>query len=114
MTDNAIETRDSELSALSDAIAELSAQIDAAIYRLLVLIADFDARSGWAYGFRSCAHWLSWRTSIDLGTAREKVRVAKALPDLPQIAEALRSGAISYAKARAMTRVATPRPKPTC
>jgi hypothetical protein len=59
-------------------------------------------------GFLSCAHWLSWRTGIDLGAAREKVRVARALPGLPLIGEALRRGRISYAKVRAITRVATP------
>jgi hypothetical protein len=36
-------------------------------------------RAGWNNGFLSCAHWLHWRTGIDLGAAREKVRVAKAL-----------------------------------
>jgi hypothetical protein len=61
-----------------------------------------------APGFLSCAHWLSWRTGIDLGAAREKVRVSRALPGLPLIGAALACGSISYAKARAITRVATP------
>ena len=61
-----------------------------------------------APGFLSCAHWLTWRTGIDLGAAREKVRVARALPGLPRISAALACGSISYAKARAITRVATP------
>jgi hypothetical protein len=56
----------------------------------------------------SCAHWLSWRIGLDPGTAREKVRVARALGGLPKIDEALGRGVLSYAKVRAMTRVATP------
>ena len=49
----------------------------------------------------------AWRTGIDLGAAREKVRVAKALPALPRISMALQHGQVSYAKVRALTRVAT-------
>lgn len=58
-------------------------------------------------GALSCAHWLSWRTGLSLGPAREKVRVAKKLGELPQIDEALRLGQLSYSKARALTRVAS-------
>jgi hypothetical protein len=50
-----------ELDRLGDAIAELSAHLEAATARLLDLIRDFDARGGWNTGFRSCAAWLSWR-----------------------------------------------------
>lgn len=42
-------------------------------------------------------------------TAREKVRVARALRGLPLLAEALGQGRLSYAQARAITRVATGR-----
>jgi hypothetical protein len=68
--------RVAELSRLGDEIAELSAHLEAASSRLLDLIREFDAREGWANGFRSCAAWLSWRVGLDLGAAREKVRVA--------------------------------------
>src|SRR5438034_7452389 len=97
-----------ELDRLGDEIAELSAHLEAATARLLDLIRDFDAREGWNTGFRSCAAWLSWRVGLDLGAARERVRVARALGTLPRLAEALARGEISYAKARAITRVATP------
>jgi hypothetical protein len=102
-----IQFADETLDRIGDEIAELSAHLDAATHRLLVLLRDFDAADGWT-GFRSCAHWLSWRTGIELGAAREKVRVARALGGLPQISEALRRGEVSYAKVRAMSRVATP------
>ena len=97
-----------ELDCLGDEIAELSAHLDAAGARLLDLIREFDARGGWNNGFRSCAEWLSWRVGLDLGAAREKVRVARALGGLPRLAHALVRGELSYAKVRALTRVATP------
>jgi len=97
-----------ELDRLGDQIAELSAHLDAATARLLDLIREFDARGGWNTGFRSCAAWLSWRVGLDLGTARERVRVARALGTLPLLAQALARGELSYAKVRALTRVATP------
>jgi len=97
------------LERLGDEIATLSACIDATTHRLLVLLAEFDRRGGWNDGgSRSCAHWLSWRIGLDLGAAREKVRVARALEKLPQVSEALRRGQLSYSKVRALTRVATP------
>ena len=96
------------LDHLGDEIAELSAHLDAATARLLELIREFDARGGWNTGFSSCAAWLSWRVGFDLGAARERVRVARALGTLPRLAQALAHGELSYAKVRALTRVATP------
>jgi hypothetical protein len=100
--------QDTERRAAGDEIAQLAAQIDVAQARLLELVAAFDAEEGWGYdGAQSCAHWLSWRVGWDLGTAREHVRVARALRDLPAISKALERGEVSYSKVRAMTRVAT-------
>ena len=64
-----------ELELFGNQIAELSARIDAATYELLCHLHEFDLRHGWE-GWRSCAHWLNWRTGLDLGAAREKLRVA--------------------------------------
>ena len=97
-----------DLDRLGDEIAEISAHLDAATAHLLELIREFDARDGWNTGFRSCAHWLCWRVGLDLGAARERVRVARALATLPTLARALACGELSYAKVRALTRVATP------
>jgi hypothetical protein len=96
------------LDRLGDAIAELSAHLDAATARLLDLIREFDARGGWNTGFCSCAAWLTWRVGLDRGAARERVRVARALGTLPRLAQALARGELSYSKVRALTRVATP------
>ena len=97
-----------ETVALGEAIAELAARIQAAAYELLVMIRTFDDRNGWGVGFTSCAHWLNWRTGLAMGAAREKVRVARALADLPRLSDAMRRGRVSYSKVRAVTRVATP------
>jgi hypothetical protein len=96
------------LDRLGDEIAELSAHLDAATARLLELIREFDAREGWNNGFSSCAAWRSWRVGLDLGAAGERVRVARALATLPRPAQAPERGELSYAKVRALTRVATP------
>jgi hypothetical protein len=94
---------------LGSEIAELAVHLDAATHRLLECIRQFDAECGWEpQGAMSCAHWLSWRIGLDPATAREKVRVARALGNLPTIDAALKSGKLSYAKVRALTRVATP------
>jgi Domain of unknown function (DUF222) len=100
--------RTADLDRLGDEIAELSAHLEAATARLLTLIREFDARGGWNTGFRSCAAWLAWRVGLAPGAARERVRVARALGTLPALAEALARAELSYAKVRAITRVATP------
>lgn len=97
-----------ELHQLGERIADLAASINAAEGRMMALLANFDRRGGWKDDFGSCAEWLAWRTGIKIGPARERVRAARALEDLPRTAEALRRGRLSYAKVRAITRVATP------
>ncbi len=97
-----------DIDALGESIASLAAGLHAATYQLLVLLHEFDSRGGWTNGFLSCAQWLHWRAHFDLGASREKVRVARALPALPRISWCMERGQLSYAKVRALTRVATP------
>ena len=95
-------------AALSDEITRLAGHINAAQHRFLILLAALIERDAWAgNGIKSPAHWLNYYCGIDLGAAREKVRVAKSLSTLPAIDEAFRAGTISYSKVRAMTRSAT-------
>jgi hypothetical protein len=94
------------MQALEAEIAELAAHIHAATCRLLQLIHEFDRNRGWE-GWKTCAQWLSWRTGIGLDAAREKLRVARALPALPKITAAFEKGELSYSKVRALTRIAT-------
>ncbi len=94
---------------LAAEITTLYAHINAATARLLDLIAEFDAVAGYADdGALSTAHWLGWACGIGPTAAREKVRVARALQELPEIRAAFQAGTVSYSKVRALTRVATP------
>ncbi len=96
-----------ELATLEAQITELVGHLNSANYRLLTLLAEFDRREGWAdSATQSCAHWLNWKCGINLGAAREKVRVAHALASLPRISAAMERGELSYSKVRAITRIA--------
>jgi len=100
---------DSDLEQLGERIAEQAAHLDAAMYRFLTDLREFDERGGWhTQGASSCAHWLAWRVGCDLVTGRERVRVARKLGDFHVIGDALRRGEVSYSKVRALVRVATP------
>jgi hypothetical protein len=95
-------------AALGDEITELCGYIAAATHRLLEMIREFDQEELWHLdGICSCAHWLNWKCGIGMNAAREKVRVANTLGELPKISESFAKGEISYSKVRAMTRVAT-------
>jgi Domain of unknown function (DUF222)/HNH endonuclease len=97
------------LERLEAQICELAGHLAAATCRFLVLLGDFDARRGWAsWEMTSCAAWLSWKCQMSSGTAREHVRVARALRELPVIRGEFGAGRLSYAKVRALTRIATP------
>ena len=91
---------------VGDEIAELCAHIDAAQYRLLTLLRRFDEEERWS-GWRSCAHWLNWRAGISLCAARERLRAARCLADLPLTSAEMEKGRLSWSKVRALTRMAT-------
>lgn len=72
-----------------------------------MVIRDFDDRFGWAkWSYKNCAEWLAWRWRISISAAREKVRTAHALRELPAISAEFAARQLSYSKARALTRVA--------
>jgi hypothetical protein len=97
------------LAELDEQLVALHAGINAATARFLVLLEEFDRLGGWEEpGLTSCAHWLNWRCGIGLNAAREKLRVARALPGLPEIRRHFESGELSFSKVRALTRIATP------
>ncbi|MGY2003843.1 DUF222 domain-containing protein [Blastococcus sp. SYSU DS1024] len=51
---------------------------------------------------------MAWQCGMAPGTAREHVRVARALDALPLISAAFAGGRLSYSKVRALTRIAEP------
>lgn len=109
MTDIAPPAQAVPLERLETQITEWSGHIAAATATLLGWIADYDRREGWrSWGCKSAAHWLSWKCGDTLHTAREKVRVARALEVLPEIRSSFEAGELSYSKVRAVTRVAVP------
>jgi hypothetical protein len=90
-------------------ICELGGHINAATARWLALVGEFDRREGWAeWGCRSCTHWLSYRCGVSPAAAREQVRVARRLGELPKLRAAFARGELCYSQVRAVTRVATP------
>ena len=97
------------LERLEAEITQLAGHLAAADCRWMLLIAEFDRRGGYEqWGCRSSAHWLNWQCGLDLRSARDRVRAARALEVLPVITGAFAAGALSYSKVRALTRVATP------
>ena len=86
-----------------------SANLTAAEFRWFELLAEFDRREGWQqWGASSCAAWMCWQLGLDSRTAREKLRVARALTVLPLVCEQMRQGRLPYSKVRAITRIAEP------
>jgi Domain of unknown function (DUF222)/HNH endonuclease len=104
-TENA-DLSDLSLDELEDEIATLASHIYAGTCRWLELVAEVDRRG--AFAARSTAEWLAWRCALTPRAAREHVRVARRLGELPLIHEAFACGELSYAKVRALTRVAEP------
>jgi hypothetical protein len=97
------------LAELGDRICAGAVRLAAATAAWLLLVAEFDEREGWAgVGITSCAHWLAWKCALTPGTARQHVRVARAMRRLPAITAAFTAGELSYSKVRALTRVAEP------
>lgn len=91
---------------LEEEICTLTAELFAGTARLLELVAEFDERGDWeARGFGSCSTWLAWRLSMMPRTAREHVRVARDLRELPLVSAAFSRGELSYSKVRALTRL---------
>lgn len=98
-----------EIESLESQICELAGHLTAATCRFLLLLAEFDRREGWAsWDMPSCAAWLSWKCQMGSSTAREHVRVARALGSLPAIRAEFAAGRMSYSKVRALTRIADP------
>src|SRR4051812_37278187 len=94
------------MEALADEIASLAAHMEAAMCRWLGLVAEYDASGAWAdWGCRSCAEWLGYRGSLSVTAARDHVRVARRLHELPLVRECFSRGELSYSKVRALTRL---------
>src|SRR5687768_4967635 len=93
-----IEALDHEIAAMTAASA-----------RSLRRVAAMDRDGAWKGSGATCmSGWLAARYGVAAATAREWVRVARALMCLPLIAEAYESGRLSWDQLRPLTRFATP------
>jgi hypothetical protein len=87
----------------------LTAELNAQTCRWLELLAELVIRGVWAdQGARQPSSWLSWRLGIAPSTAREQIRVALRLRELPAVRDRFAAGRLSYSKVRAITRIAVP------
>lgn len=77
-------------------------------HEFLTTLGEFDACDAVTHfrDIKSTAHYVAWACSMNAGTAREHVRVARALRRLPRVAELMSQGRLSYSKVRELTRVA--------
>jgi hypothetical protein len=105
---------DPQLSGLEDDELERrfvssTCALNAATAAWFVLLAEVVVRGLWAdQGARTPAQWLSWRVGLAPSTAREQLRVAVRLRELPEVMARFAAGTLSYSKVRAITRIAVP------
>jgi hypothetical protein len=77
--------------------------------RFLDVLVEYDRRQAWgSWGRVSVQHWVSWKCGLASVAASERLRVAKALQELPLVKQALWDGHLSYSKVRELTRVVAP------
>jgi hypothetical protein len=94
---------------IEDAITQLHAMITATTRHLLEYIAEFDRREAWRRdGATTMMHWLCGRLNVSFGTAKEWVKAAHALEELPATTEAFGDGSLSWDQVRELVRFATP------
>ncbi|HVV35279.1 MAG TPA: DUF222 domain-containing protein, partial [Acidimicrobiales bacterium] len=102
------------IAELEDELTQGAARMDAALCSWLLVVGEFDRRAGYErWECRSTAHFLNWRCGISLHTAREQVRVARRLEELPRLRAKFAEGVLSYSKVRAISRIATPETEQT-
>jgi hypothetical protein len=86
-----------------DQLATLSAHLSAATARWLELVWELQEEGD----SDDLSRFLAWRCGITGREAREYVRVAEALQELPATRAAFARGELTFTKVRALTRVAT-------
>ena len=94
---------------LTDVMDRTTAAVARASAECLVAVVAYDERKLWERdGATSMSSWLTARYGLAWGTAREWVRVARALRGVPRIAEAYASGWLSWDQLRPLTKFANP------
>jgi hypothetical protein len=89
-------------------IVAVGAHWSTAQRRLVRLIVELEESGEWAdEGSPTCAHWVATALDVEVCTAREWLRVGRALAALPKLDDLFERDELSYSKVRAVTRVAT-------
>jgi len=94
-----------QMERLDDQLATLAAHINGATARFVELVQALLEEGGLV---DEAARYVAFRCGITTREAREVVRVAEALCELPAIREAFSRGELTFTKVRSLTRVATP------
>ena len=95
---------------LCAAVVAAGAQWSGGQRELVRLVTQLDTSGEWIIdGAPTCAHWVADALDIEVCTAREWLRIGRALVKLKVIDAAFAEGRLSYSKLRALTRVATPK-----
>ncbi len=96
-------------SELMEEAAAASRQLASLAGRIVLLAAELDRREGWRdEGATSLEAWLAERCSVSPATARAWAHVGTRLFDLPQLADGLAAGTVSFDQVRAVVDVARP------
>ena len=96
------------LTGLAARIGAAASVVAVSQARLLAWIGEFDAHDGAARvesGWGGTTGWLQFRCAMTPVTAREHVRVARALRRMPTLTAVFEAGRVSYSQVRAATRL---------
>ena len=96
------------LPTIGEQLIEAGAAFNGTQYRVVRLAAELDASDEWLLTASSASRWIADTLDICVSTAREWVRVGRALRHLPDVDEAFAANRLSYSKVRTLTRIATP------
>lgn len=95
-------------AALTEALGDAIANWSNDQRTVVILAAEFADSGEWvASGVPSAAHWIAASADIEVCTAREWIRVGRALRNLSIVTELFDAGALSYSKVRTLTRFVT-------
>ena len=96
-------------AAAAQELCEAAAHVNAAMARQVELLGRMETDEHWGeWGIRSLAHWASINLGLDPRSCTDQAATARALRELPRIAAQFSTGELSFAKVRAVARVATP------
>ena len=95
------------LPTIGKQLVEAGVAFNSAQYRVVKLAAELDASDEWLLSASSASRWIATALDIAISTAREWIRVGRALRHLPEIEEEFASNRLSYSKVRTLTRIAT-------